>query len=131
MSPPEDVTDVVLAAEHYYSPAPWSRSLKATTNPYDAALQSSRELKPMIQSTKRIEASPAGRSPKRARWAEDGELATAPRTPYIGRLESPKLDPVECSGAFCDCCTDEDKYHRGRGKMDSQGRWCISPASEV
>lgn len=130
--PHEEVTDVALAAEYYCLPPPCSQAWSRTTGPYDAALSRPRDWKPRFQAPQRLEASSGTRSTKRGRWADldegHGGLATPPRTPQIGRLDSPELEPLKCCGEFCACCPkeDEEKYYDGRRKMDSQGRWCIN-----
>lgn len=123
-NPLEDVTDVLAPAYHYLPatrPQPWNW----TTGHYDVVLPSPLEWEPRTQATQYLRASAARRSSRHVHWADLDEghdrRATPPRTPQIGRLESPKLGPLKCSGPFCDCCSDEQRYYDERGKMDSQG----------
>lgn len=125
ISPLEYVTDVVLVSNYQFvsalRPQPWDW----TPGPYDTVVPDVRSRKPRVSDTRHVESSPSSWSSKRARWDDvDDRLATPPMTPYIGRLNSPELQPMKCGGEFCDCCLDEESYFFERGKMDHQGR-CI------
>ncbi|PSS03386.1 hypothetical protein BD289DRAFT_192626 [Coniella lustricola] len=43
-----------------------------------------------------------------------------PRTPQIGRLRTPELEPLREDHHFCDCCSREKRYWDGLAKMDFQ-----------
>lgn len=126
-SPLEDVTDVVLATEYYWSPEPWPQPRSRTTRPYEAstANTSTLEAGSAVASGRRM--SPARKIPKRGRGEDlkEGEyrLSTPPRTPQLGRLGTPDLELTRKCDKFCDCCSDEHKYLEDRSKMDSQRRF--------
>lgn len=124
-SPYENVTGVVMASEYHCMPASSPQPWDWNSGPYGTVLPRTRVSDSRIQAMHHLQASPARRSLNHIHWADvDGEhdrLATPPKTPQIGRLESPKLEPLRCSGRFCDCCPDEQRYYDERGKMDSQG----------
>lgn len=127
ISPPENVTDVVLASEYQYVSDPWPVPWSWTPGPHDAIVSNSHMWKPRVPEMRYPGASRSRRYFKRARRDDwDDRPATPPMTPYIGRLESPELEPMKCSGSFCDCCMDEyyleeERYFDERGKMDCQG----------
>lgn len=127
ISPLENVTDIVLASEYQSLSAPWSKPRSWTTGPHDAVVPISKACETIVPDKRHVEALPSRRSTKRARWGDgcDGP-ATPPRTPYIGRLESPDLEPMKCSEGFCDCCLDEERYYDAKGKMDHQSRYSNS-----
>lgn len=126
-SPLEDVTDVVLATEYYWSPEPWPQPRVQTTKPYEASIASTStpEAGSAVESGRRI--SPARKIPKRVRGEDlrEGEyrLSTPPRTPQLGRLGTPDLELTRKCDKFCDCCSDEHRYLEDRSKMDSQSRF--------
>lgn len=130
ISHPEDVTDVVLASEYQYLSAPWPQPRSWTPDPYDAVIPEFQTWSPRVLDARRLGSSALSGRPKRARWDDrDDRLTSPPMTPYIGRLESPKLEPMKCSGSFCDCCLDGERYFVERGKMDYQSR-CSSSLRE-
>lgn len=132
ISPLEDVTDTVLASEYQSLSAPRPKPRSWTTGPHDAVVPICRACEPIVPEKRHVEALPSRRSTKRARWADGGDgPATPPRTPYIGRLESPDLEPIKCSGGFCDCCLDEERYYDAKGKMDHQSRYSNSECERM
>lgn len=131
-SPLEDVTDVVLATEYYWSPEPWPQPRVRTTKPYYASMESTSTLEAgsALESSRRM--SPARKMPKRVRGEDlkDGEyISTPPRTPQLARLGTPDLELTRNCDKFCDCCSDEHKYLEDRSKMDSQSRFILSLSS--
>lgn len=132
-SPLEDVTDVVLATEYYWSPEPWPQSRGLTTKSYNSSITSTStpEAGSAVESRRRT--SSARTFPKRVRGEDprEGEyrLSTPPRTPQLGRLGTPDLELTRNCDKFCDCCSDEHKYLGDRSKMDSQSRFMRSLSS--
>lgn len=130
MSPLEDVTDVVLATEYYWSPEPRPQPRSRTTVPYEASMASTPTLdtSSAMESSRRM--SPARKIPKRVRGEDfkegDYRLSTPPRTPQLGRLGTPDLELTRKCDKFCDCCSDEHRYLEDRSKMDSQRRFTHS-----
>lgn len=124
MSSLEDVTDVVLATEYYWSPESRPQPRGRTTKPYHAST-SKWEADSVVTSGRRI--SPARSNPRGIRWGDlrEGEygLSTLPETPQLGRLGTPDLELMRKCDRFCDCCSDEHKYQEDRSKMDSQSRF--------
>lgn len=126
-SPLEDVTDVVLASEYYWSPEAWPQPRGRTTKTYNASSASTSTLESnnLVKSGRRM--SSARRTPKRVSWGDVNEeqyrLSTPPRTPQLGRLGTPDLELTRKCDKFCDCCSDEQKYEEDRSKMDSQSRF--------
>lgn len=132
-SPLEDVTDVVLATEYYWSPEPWPQPRGLTTTSYNSYNPSTTstytsEAGSAVESRRRT--SSARTIPKRVRGEDlkEGEyrLSTPPRTPQLGRLGTPDLELTRNCDKFCDCCSDEHKYLGDRSKMDSQSRFMHS-----
>lgn len=125
-SPLEDVTDVVLATEYYWSPESWSQPPGRTMKPYNASIASPSTFEggSTVASSRRM--SPARKTPKYVRREDlrEGEyrLSTPPGTPQLGRLGTPDLELTRKCDKFCDCCSDEHKYLEDRSKMDSQSR---------
>lgn len=132
-SPIEDVTDVVLATEYYWSPEPWPQPRGLTTNSYSSSITSTStpEAGSAVESRRRK--SSAKTIPQRGRGEDlrEGEyrLSTPPRTPQLGRLGTPDLELTRNCDKFCDCCSDEHKYLGDRSKMDSQSRFMHSLSS--
>lgn len=129
-SPLEDVTDVVLATEYYWSPEPWPQPRGWTTRPYEASIASTSTLEASKAVASDCRMSPARKIPKRVRGEnlKEGEyrLSTPPRTPQLGRLGTPDLELTRKCDKFCDCCSDEHRYLEDRSKMDSQRRFTHS-----
>ncbi|KAG8169308.1 hypothetical protein KVR01_000053 [Diaporthe batatas] len=121
-SPLEEVTDVVLASEYYWSPEAWPQPRGRATSPYSASIAST--------STRKSghNANPGRRiSPRHGSWGDVNEeqyrLSTPwepPRTPQLGRLGTPDLELTRKCDKFCDCCSDEQRYNQDRSKMDLQ-----------
>lgn len=130
-SPLEDVTDVVLATEYYWSREPWPQARGRATRQYGASITRSYTPKPSSEMMPGREKTPAGKSPKRVRWRDvkegDDGLSTPPQTPQLGRLGTPELELRAKCDKFCDCCSDEQMYREERSKMDSQSRFIYTP----
>ncbi|KAI3391368.1 hypothetical protein diail_7477 [Diaporthe ilicicola] len=126
-SPLEDVTDVVLATEYYWSPVSWPQAQSRTMNEYDASAARSYSPEARRETTARLERPSVRKVSNRVRWGDikegDDGLATPPRTPQLGRLGTPDLELTGYCDKFCDCCSDEQKYREDRSKMDSQRRF--------
>lgn len=126
-SPHEDVTDVVLATEYYWSPVSRSHPQGRTMKQYDAS--AARPYTPYTSSemTSSLETSFARTVPRAVRRGDlkegNDRLATPPRTPQLGRLSTPELESKEDCSQFCDCCSDEQRYREDKSKMDSQRRF--------
>lgn len=54
-----------------------------------------------------------------------------PRTPQIGRLDSPELEEMIEREEFCRCCDDDARYQDGRAKMDSQRMSLLLSSSPI
>lgn len=129
-SPFEDVTDVVLATEYYWSPEPWPQPRSLTTQPYNSSTASASTLESGSALESRRRKSSARMIPKSVRGEDLKEggyrLSTPPRTPQMGRLGTPDLELTRNCDKFCDCCSDEHEYLGDRSKMDSQSRFMQS-----
>jgi hypothetical protein len=125
-SPLEDVTDIVLASEYYWSPQAWPQPSGRTKKTYNASIASTPTLQFPEIGTSCHRDSPGRKAPKRVSWADVHEEqyrpSTPPRTPQLGRLGTPDLELTRKCEKFCDCCSDEQKYNEDRSKMDSQSR---------
>lgn len=127
ISPLEEVNDVVLASEYQCLSAPWPQPWNRTQGFHDYVVPKSQTQKSRAIGKRHLGASLSTGSLKQASWeGRDDRLVIPPMTPYIGRLESPELEPMKCSGRFCDCCLDEENYFEERKKMDHQSRCSLS-----
>lgn len=123
----EDVTDVVLATEYYWSPVSRSQPQGRTMKQYDASAAMPYTPYTSSEMTSSLETSFARTVPRAVRRRDRKEgndgLATPPRTPQLGRLSTPELESKGDCSKFCDCCSDEQRYREDRSKMDSQRRF--------